>query len=278
MTQAAIREISVFEYLGGFRTTLLEQVFCSEFWLERCCREIETPDGTRVRVDRSIYPPGGKAQTAMSRCGVCKRWTPPDGTGQVCADCLTEAEVEAFEQRMRRAHQRGDGELVSILLRMHWRRLPIRHRKDEEADKPPDETAFLPDGLAEDQDDSLSPGVHIPFEYQTTSGRHWLAEALDMPEKPAIRRPRWVVGSAIRRHLLWVGRSTTRRAFGCRVVLLPDDDESLREEIAHYETKGFVMPRAGHHDTVSPLPWYRRPPSRRTPRPRNQEMTTQGRG
>jgi len=259
----AYRDVTVFEYLGGFRATLLEKVFCSEFWLELSCREVEQPAGNKVRVDLAIYPPGGKRRPRMRRCGICDKWTPPDGEGRICADCLTEAEAEAFQGRLDRLRACGNEWLIDILKRISWRRQLIQHREGEDADNPQEETAFMSDDLADKQIDSLGGETQVPFECRTTSGRHWLAEVLDAPEKPAARRAPWAVASAIRNHLLWVARDPNRRAAGCNVVLLPDDEDKLREEIAHCEANGHVMARAKCPDRVGPHSSYHRPRSRR---------------
>jgi hypothetical protein len=78
-----------------------------------------------------------------------------------------------------------------------------------------------------------------------------------MPERPTPRRSTSAVARAIRRHLLWVGRDTPRRAIGCAVILLPDGDDALREEIAHYEATGRVMPRARLRKRINPRTPYR---------------------
>ena len=49
------------------------------------------------------------------------------------------------------------------------------------------------------------------------------------PSAPAPRLNNEVLGSLIRRHLEWVARDTPRRAVGCSVVLLPEDEGKLME-------------------------------------------------
>lgn len=242
--------------------TLLEKVFCSPYWQDLCCQELETPAGRKVRVDLSLYPPGGRDRTAMCRCEVCAKWTPPDFPSTFCCDCRTETEEEAFEQRLRHIHDNDDDELVRALVRLRWARPYIRPQHEDD-DKRPDETAFLPDHFRERQDDSMSSMEALTFfEQQGTSGRHWLAEALDAPDKPVPRRSAGAVVRAIRRHLTWVGKDTPRRAIGCSVILLPDKDDALREEIACYETTGEIMLRARLRNRVNPRLRYRRSASR----------------
>jgi hypothetical protein len=253
MSRLPYQEIVPAEYLGGLRTTLREKVFCSANWQEACCQEIETASGQRIRVDMQIYPPGGKRRTAMRRCSICRKWAPPDGATAVCSDCRTEADVEAFDQRLQRLKEHGNEGLEEILRRVHWRRLRVRTRNPKEAKKGPDPLAFLSDDLQEEQDDSLSlTEITVPVHAQTTSGQHWLAETLDLSEPVVGKRSSGAVASALREHLLWVARDTKHRAAGSQAVLLPEDEHDLLVEIAYYETEDVLMPRAKQQDTVSP--------------------------
>jgi hypothetical protein len=263
VTPPAYKDVSAFEYLGGFQRTISAKVFCSPYWQEVCCREHDTPIGRKVRIDLSLYPPGGKDGTAMRRCEVCAKWTPPDSPAITCCDCRTEAEEEAFEQRLRCIHQDGDDGLIRVLVRLRWKRTHVRPREEGVDGERPDESAFLPEELQDRQDDSL-PSVeeYTLFEQQTTTGRHWLAEVLDMPQRNTTRRSAGAVARAIRRHLAWVAKDAFRRAAGCSVILLPDSDDALKEEIACYKTTGQLMPRAKLQYRVNPRVRYRRPVSR----------------
>jgi len=245
------------EYLGSLRSALRTQVFCSDSWQETCCQEVTTPGGNRIRVDLQIYPPGGKRKTAMRRCRVCKRWAPPDGVAGVCSDCRIEAEAEAFQRRIERLQGPGNEGFEAILRRIYWRRRRIQTRNEQEAKRGPDPKAFLSDDLQEEQDASLESADNVvPAGQRTTSGRHWLSETLEMSERSVKRPSRVTVASALRKHLLWVAADTKRRAAGCNTELLPDDDQKLKQEIAHYETKGLLKPRARYQDTVSTRVWY----------------------
>ena len=82
------------------------------------------------------------------------------------------------------------------------------------------------------------------------------------PIAPAPQVKSEVLAALIRRHLEWVARDTPRRAVGCSVVLLPDDEAKLTEEIAYHETTGHIMPRARRQNTVNPRIPYR-PATRR---------------
>jgi|GEM_PF-3891275 len=57
-----------------------------------------------------------------------------------------------------------------------------------------------------------------------------------------------------------VARDTPRRAVGCSVVLLLEDEGKLIEETAYHEPTGRIMPRARRRNTVNPRIWYRRKP------------------
>jgi len=59
------------------------------------------------------------------------------------------------------------------------------------------------------------------------------------------------------RHLDWVDRGIPRRAIECTVILLPESEDKLREEIADYESTGSLKPRAKQQDTVNPRVRYR---------------------
>jgi hypothetical protein len=257
VTAPAYREVSVFKYLSKLQADLLEKVFCSWYWEQVCCQEIATPDGKKMRIDLTAYPPGGKKLTAMRRCGVCGRWAPPDLPAGTCADCLTEAREEAFEEHLHAIWNRGDGDegLVRDLVRLRGRQWCVRHMQENAE---PDERAFLPDWLLDRQDDSMrSADDRVSFWRRTSGGQHWVCELLDTPEKAAPRRsPREVVG-AIWRHVAWVARDSHRRALGCSTILLPEGDEALLKEITYWRTNGRVMPRAKWDGTVNPRQRYR---------------------
>ena len=88
-----------------------------------------------------------------------------------------------------------------------------------------------------------------------------MADLLEVPERPAPRLTGEVLAALIRRHLEWMARDTPRRAVGCSVILLPEDDAKLTDEIAYHATTGHIMPRARRRNTLSPRIPYRRKPS-----------------
>ena len=89
-----------------------------------------------------------------------------------------------------------------------------------------------------------------------------MANLLEIPERPAPKLNSEVVAALIRRHLEWVARDTPRRPVGCSVVLLPEDESKLLEEIAHHEATGRLMPRAELGNRTNPRIKYRHAASR----------------
>ena len=265
MSHVGRHEISLFEYLGGFATTLREKVFCSDHWQAVCCQPIDTPEGKRVRIDLGVYPPGGEHRTAMRRCGRCAKWTPPNPGWHLCADCQFETRERSFIKRMRLLYrQTRDEEMIRTLVRRHWASPYIRSEKQDrhqpggtkpvmaqvrarrrrgkvDEDEWFDTGVLLTDGWhARFQAPRSSIAVLSANEYQTTSGQHWLAEALDMPDVPSRRRSRSAVIQNVHDHLEWAARDSTRRAVGCSLVLLPEDEASLQDEIAEYEATAWL--------------------------------------
>lgn len=94
--------------------------------------------------------------------------------------------------------------------------------------------------------------VRTFYEEGTPGGRHWQADLLEIPKRTTPQLNSEVLAALIRRHLEWVVRDTPRRAVGCSVVLLPEDEAKLTEEIAYHEATGRIMPRARRQNTVNP--------------------------
>jgi hypothetical protein len=260
------REVSFYEYLGKTRAALFSMVFCSFYWEQTCCRKVVTPTGRKMRIEVSLYPPGGKRSTAMRRCGACGKWAPPDIPSGTCVDCRTEDNEEAFEARLRHIWKDRDEEFIKDLVRLRGRRPCVLHKKNEKKNKKkdkkkktePDERPFLPDWLHERQDGSMpSEDDRVSFWQRTSGGRHWVCELLDTTEKAVPRRASGEVVRAIARHLKWVARDSHRRACGCSVVVLPEDDEALQAEIVYHKITDRVMPRAKREGVVNPRQRYR---------------------
>lgn len=274
MNSASVMAIDRSEYKGAFGATLREKVFCSDYWQTICCNEVETSEGLKFSIDLSSYPPGGAGRTAMRRCRCCGRWAPPSTpvySTPFCVDCAIDREQEAFQVRMRRLHREtGDPELVRDIIKLYWKRAFIRSEtkeeqarlkrertkskkqtqprsrgKDTEKDKKNefDISAFPFEHIYEPLTESLSSFDCSTFdEQQTTGGRHWLAESLEMAGGPA-RRPS--INPAIKglhKNLKWASKHRDRRAVGCWLMILPEDEQSLREEIAEFQATGRVKP------------------------------------
>jgi len=265
VTQTAFSEISVFEYLGSFGATLQARVFCSPYWQDHCCREVDTPEGRRVRISRDAYPPGGKGATAMRRCGICGKWAPHAVVDIACTDCQVESDERAFEQRLSQIEQGATKGLSDTLRRYWWRRPFVPERRGNGADADYRKSAKqMKSGAADIEDEDPAPVMEIAtfHEESTPGGRHWQADLLEIPERPSPRLNSKVLAGLIRGHLQWVARDTPRRAVGCSVIVLPEDEESLMEEIAYLEGKGRIMPRARRQNTVNPRIPYREESSR----------------
>ena len=263
MAQAATREVSVFEYEGAFKATLQAKVFCSPYWQDDCCREVDTPDGRKVRVSMHAYPPGGKGATAMRRCGTCGKWAPHAMAESACTDCQVESDEGMFEQRLEQLGRGSTGGLGDTLRHLWWRRPFMPERREDDADADGNKNAKQAKGDAGGIDDEDAPPIMeiTTFcEEGTPGGRHWQADLLEVPERPSTRLNNEVLAALIRRHLEWVARDTPRRAVGCSVVLLPEDEAKLTEEITYHETTGRIMPRARWQNTVNPrIPCRKKP-------------------
>lgn len=151
-----------------------------------------------------------------------------------------------------------------MLRHLWWRRpfMPERREDDTDADETKNAKHAKGDAAGVDGEDA-PPIMEITTfrEEGTPGGRHWQADLLEVPERPATRLSNEVLAALIRRHLEWVARDTPRRAVGCSVVLLPADEAKLTEEIAYQETTGRIMPRARRQSTVNPRIRYRRKPA-----------------
>lgn len=255
VTRAAFREVSVFEYLGGFGATLQAKVFCSPYWQDCCCEEVDTPEGRKVRISPEAYPPGGKGATAMRRCGTCEKWAPHAVGDSACTDCQIESDEGAFEQRLGQLDRGGTKGLSDALRRRWWRRAFVPERREDDPDANKNAKGKRAHRDAPDVDDEDAPPVMEITTFReegTPGGRHWMANLLEIPEGPAPQLNSEVLAALIRRHLEWVARDTPRRAVGCSVVLLPEDEGKLMEEISHYEASVRIMPRARRQNTVNP--------------------------
>jgi hypothetical protein len=264
MKPAAPREIDVFEYEGAFKATLQSKVFCSPYWQDHTCREVDTPEGRKVRVDPGIYPPGGKGATAMRRCDTCGKWAPHAVADSVCTDCQVASDEEGFEGRLQLIERGSTKGLADTLRHLWWRRAFIPHRRRDEAAADEHEQAKQSKGNTASVDDEDAPPIMEITTFReegTPGGRYWQAGLLEVPERPAPRLNSEILAALLRRHLEWVARDTPRRAVGCSVVLLPEDEAKLKQEIAYHEATGRIMPGAKRQNTVNPRIFYRKKPT-----------------
>ena len=281
MMTSGVRHVDRALYRGTIEATLAEKVFCSHYWQTVCCQEIETADGAQVRIDPNVYPPGGPHHTSMRRCRACGKWAPPgpgsehqvEPTTATCVDCEIEQSHAMFQSRMRHLYRvTGDEEFIRTITALYWKRHHIRpetpdeerarlkrerlaaaerrrerargNGKDEDETEKFDLSALLYDGIHDRLNESVSVDSAVFAEQQTTSGQHWLAEALDMTERPATHQRFSDVCKLIREHLAWVGKDDTRRATGCSKVLLGESEEALRREIDYLHAKRSIVPSA----------------------------------
>ncbi len=194
------------------RKRLLDEVVCSAAWLDEVV--CPTDDGSGRWVIRSdAYPPGGE-QTAMRQCHSCRRICPPNGPpGNPCCDCQAEEDWRAF---LEWASHPSRHELLPDLLRLaHMRAVNYAEFMDN-----PRSGALGVFAEAELADDA-SDWRPVTGDAEPSQSHHALA--------------RQAIEAAV---------NTLRRHLGCTVVLLPEDEASLQEEIAYYRANDCIMPRA----------------------------------
>ena len=264
VTRAVFREVSVFEYEGSFRATLRAKVFCSPYWQDYCCREVDTPEGRKVRVNFETYPPGGKQATAMRRCGTCGKWAPHAPFDDNCTDCQIDSDEGLFEKRLVDLEDGSWVGLSQTLRHLWWRRPFMPEQREDLSDTNENAEAKRKKDEPPDVGGEGEPPIMEITTFReegTPGGRHWQADLLEIPERPATRLNNELLAALIRRHLEWVARDTPRRAVGCSVILLPESEEKLLEEIAYHEATGRIMPRARRQNTVNPRIPYRKKPA-----------------
>lgn len=201
---------------------LLDEVVCSAAWLDEVVSP--TDDGSGQWIIRGdVYPPGGE-QTAMRQCLECRRVCPPHGPrGSPCCDCQAEEDWRTF---LEWASHPSRQELLPDLLRLgHMRAISYAEFMDN-----PRGGALGTFAEAELADEA-SEWRPITGDAEPSQSHHALA--------------RQAIEAALR---------SLRRHLGCTVVLLPEDEASLREEIDYYHANGCIMPRArkGYLRLVTP--------------------------
>jgi hypothetical protein len=191
---------------------LLDEVVCSAAWLDEVVSP--TDDGSGQWIIRGdVYPPGGE-QTAMRQCPECRRVCPPHGPrGSPCCDCQAEEDWRTF---LEWASHPSRHELLPDLLRLA-RMQAVNYAEFMENPRSGPLGAF-----AEEKD--------------TYEGSEW-RPVTDDDGPPRSR-------DALARLAIEAAVGSLRRHLGCTVVLLPEDEASLQEEIAYYLANGCIMPRA----------------------------------
>jgi hypothetical protein len=232
------------QFLSQVAPRLLEEFACSVAWLEAMIEPYKDgASGHRVRVRRSICPPGGAAGTRMVRCTRCRRWTPPAWTDhRVCPDCQVQQDEDTF---LDKARSQPDPSLLVELLRLGWRRNTcfrdmLRGRWDEFTD--------------------------VRNVYSRNSGeREFRIRQVSVKAKRAFEN-----------HMIWVGKEQPEgiappflyleeiaspdrpadpppaiRSAGCNSILLPEDKESLKDEIDEYSLTSWP-PDYAMRDSLNP--------------------------
>lgn len=242
-----------------------------------------------------------------------------DSTQATCADCEIEQSHEAFKRRVRKLYQAtGDEEVVRTITALYWKRHHIQPetpdaerarlkrekleaakrdwQRDQgdgkgkgetetetETDTEPEDFelgALLYDGINDRLNESVSIDAATVMEQRTTGGQHWLAEALEMTQRPVERRHLSNVLESLHKHLTWVSGDGTRRAMGCGEVLLGETEASLLREIAYYHKNGRIIPSARRADqsrhSRNRKPWPPRNPLNSSRPLRSRTLTAPG--
>jgi hypothetical protein len=215
---------------------LCERGWCSWPWAEACV-SWNAVDG-KWDLLPGVFPPGG-AETLMQECPICKRVCPPNGAdGSSCCDCQTEKEERDF---LKWAIHGQNRELLPNLGRLWWRSA-ISY-----ADFMERPTAGLLGGSCLEQSAEGMTGA--------AEGNAFYADA-DGPTTSDERGrtnnvtdPRLALQIALRR---LNPRKKEGRCPGCQILLLPESENVLQEEIAYFETNGRVRPSARRYSRHYP--------------------------
>ena len=185
------------------------------------------------------FPPGGKVKTSMRKCPTCRRWRPPNGSDlppphdRDCCDCETTISGANFEKKLKQDSVcRG---LEYELRRLYW---PSAMRYGF-AIKSGDTSSLSGPCLVAEQEKS------IEYRWRDTSmecreGNHLDDSRLKLiPDDPDEQPPAKAQASRIERQReqekalarLNIGKKGKGWAAGCQLLLLPEDDDNLEEEI-----------------------------------------------
>lgn len=208
----------------------LLDVVCSAVWLETL---IQSGVDGKWSLRDDLYPPGGE-QTAMVTCCHCQRIGPPH-RGKSCLDCDIARNEERFVQLLATCERE-----VAIQLLHRWWRSSVTYR--DFVDQPL-EAAGCPtaDGRQEVRviaDDAPGWLRHLP----STSDELPRGNRLD--SRRAMELALWRLQGR---------KNGPGRACGCQFVLLPEDDDRLRDEIAFFHKHGRVKKNRTRYSRPNPF-------------------------
>lgn len=213
---------------------LLETEFCSPWWLSASHVRRRDRQGRIVVCRKS----GGYPVGDMVRCPECGRYAPPDISREVCVDCRVEIEQRRFNERLRPMSR--DDRIV--LLTIFWRR-PTRTKAwlSKGMHAPRVEVDVLTMLDAQDQDAGSAIDEADLFDGTLEPDQKWgntpsSRDLLDQLRKKFID-PRAPKNPEQRQRI-------KRSGAGCGMILLPENDEALKKEIAYYQARGVIIPSA----------------------------------
>lgn len=228
----------------AFSEAKLLEEYCSPWWIAAShVRRRDRQGRIFVCRKRNAYPVKG-----MVKCADCGKWAPGEPLDALCCDCRTEAEYEGFLQRVRR----WPAEDRPYLLRTHWHKpmgmgdwlsegmppsvsvidfdvAPPEDARDhilstvekKSRDGSPIQEADLYDGSPEhDQVWGSVPSFH---ESLRQVHHRFMEEYVNKKGEKKLR---------LRRRLLY------------QKAMLPETDNALRKEIAYFQKKRKIHPRA----------------------------------
>jgi hypothetical protein len=208
----------------------LLEVVCSSTWVETLVQPAE--DG-RWSLRNDLFPPGGE-ETTMVACHHCQRIGPQHREGS-CLDCDIARNEEQFLQLLAKCEHE-----VAIQLLRRWWRSSVTYR--DFIDQPL-EAAGCPtaDGRREARvmaDDA----PYWPPRLPSTSDELPRGNRLDA--RRAMELALWRLQ----------GRKKGKgRSCGCQFVLLPEDDNKLRHEIAFFRKHGRVKKTRKRYSQPNPF-------------------------
>lgn len=203
-----------FEDALAFRAKLLNEVVCSAAWLEGI---VEQDQNGAWRINPDRYPPPG-----MRACPHCGRICPPSNSDdQWCTDCDGEREELEFVDWAQHS------EVKEQLYGLWWRGITYADLIDRGL-------RLLGEGVAAEPEAAGGPEDRSPIDANRSVPR-------DEGPQTSCTRDLYVIERDIWK---WLAPRRRRegRAPGCRIKLLPDSEQRLRDEIEYFELEGQVAP------------------------------------